>query len=158
MITILIRSFQQLPCPRLEPLNGFFEPEGRPLRALNSPCTLVPDMQRNNDTVRNNCGNPWLCVCWKHTCFCCSINWEGPSPPVWPPLTAVVVTEECIEHVDFYGKWNATTRFATQQQQECRLSFWDQGHVSLVATIKLSLFQITNEIFSICSFVCLFFC
>ena len=50
--TILFRSSQQLPRLRLGPLKGFFELTGRPSRALDSPHTLLPKLQRNKDTVR----------------------------------------------------------------------------------------------------------
>ena len=50
--TILFRSFQQLPRLRLGPLKVFFELTQRPSRALDSPRALLPELQRNKDTVR----------------------------------------------------------------------------------------------------------
>ena len=49
--TFLFRSSQQLPRLRLGPLKGFFELTQRPSRALDSPYALLPELQRNKDTV-----------------------------------------------------------------------------------------------------------
>ena len=49
--TILFRSSQQLPCLCLGPLKGFFELKRRPSRALDSPRALLPELQRNKDTI-----------------------------------------------------------------------------------------------------------
>ena len=51
--TVLFRSSQQLPCLCLGP-EGLFELTRRPSRALDSPRTLLPELQRYKDTVR--CG------------------------------------------------------------------------------------------------------
>ena len=53
--TILFRSSQQLPRLRLGPLKGFFDLTRRPSRALNSPCALLLELQRNKDTVSVMC-------------------------------------------------------------------------------------------------------
>ena len=45
-------SSQQLPRLRLWTLEGLFGMTCRPLRALNSPCELFPELQRYKDTVR----------------------------------------------------------------------------------------------------------
>ena len=45
---ILLRSSQQLPRFRLGPLKGFLSPS----RALDSPHTLLPELQTYKDTVR----------------------------------------------------------------------------------------------------------
>ena len=54
--TILFHSSQQLPRLRLGPSKGFFELTWRPTRSLDSPCALLPELQRYKDTVR--CGAP----------------------------------------------------------------------------------------------------
>ena len=43
---------QQLPHLCLKTLEGFFELTRRPSRALDSPRALLPELQRNKDTVR----------------------------------------------------------------------------------------------------------
>ena len=50
--TFTFRSSQQLSCLRLGPSKGFFELTWRPSRALDSPCALLPELQRHKDTVR----------------------------------------------------------------------------------------------------------
>ena len=47
------RSSQQLPCLRLGPLKGIFELTRRPSRAIDLPCALLLELQRNKDT--NGC-------------------------------------------------------------------------------------------------------
>ena len=49
---VLFCSSQQLPCLCLGPLKGFFELTRRPSRALDSPRALLPELQRNKNTVR----------------------------------------------------------------------------------------------------------
>ena len=52
--TFLFRSSQQLPRLRIGTLEGLFELTRRPSRVLDSPCALLPELQRIKDTV--SCG------------------------------------------------------------------------------------------------------
>ena len=47
----LLRSSQQLPCPSVS-LEWLFELTRRLTRALHSPHVLLPELQRNKDTIK----------------------------------------------------------------------------------------------------------
>ena len=51
--TILFRSSQQLPHHLSQTLEGLFELTTRPSKALDSPNTLILDLQRYKDTIRS---------------------------------------------------------------------------------------------------------
>ena len=50
--TILFRSSQQTPSSPSRTLEGLFELTQRPSQALDSPRSLLPELQRYKDTVR----------------------------------------------------------------------------------------------------------
>ena len=67
---VLFHSSKQLTRLRLEPLKAFFELTQRPSRALNLPCALLPELERNKDTAGCAALGTEVLGCQQLTCVC----------------------------------------------------------------------------------------